>query len=124
MAVRGDMQLIVSICQQTRGKIVLLNEVMSAYRIHSNGMYMGLSYEEKMMYSVFSRIRASRIFPEYRDSYDLWLDRWLRNLIHSNASLTLVNQETEKKLEERSWIARIYNYIKYGIINIKLSLDN
>lgn len=109
----GDIFLIVSICAEPGDKKLLyINEVMSVYRIHRNGVYMGMSELDKRITSISARIKTSRYFLDYHDSFDIWLDRTIRELIESNQYLNNKNQELIHEI----------NILKQG--DIKVAIKN
>ena len=66
----GDMALIMSMCLQENGKIKRFNEFMSVHRDHKGGIYSGLSYLEKQIFSIETRIYLRNSLPkEYEPSF-------------------------------------------------------
>ncbi|HRZ25803.1 MAG TPA: glycosyltransferase [Spirochaetota bacterium] len=94
----GDIFLIVSLAHNSkRQKIKLMKDVMSVYRIHEEGVYMGMNNVQKNMTSILSRLKISNIFPEYGENFYFWLENRINTIVDNNDKLaTRVKQKDEQ----------------------------
>ena len=100
----GDMALIMSMCLQEDGKIKRFNEIMSVHRNHNGGVYSGLSYLEKLIFSIETRIFLRTKLPqEYESAFKKGLKKIISEITNrmdklsqSNKKLGYINSELVK----------------------------
>jgi len=121
----GDIFLIVSLAHNSkRQKIKLMKDVMSVYRIHEEGVYMGMNNVQKNMTSILSRLKISNIFPEYGENFYFWLENRINTIVDNNDKLaTRVKQKDEQMNQKVEQMNQKVEQIKQKDEQIKQKVE-